>query len=186
LQPKPFGKMLAKNNNIFLIGPMGSGKTSVGKIVAKALAKEFHDTDQEIEVNTGVDISYVFDVEGETGFRKREEKIVEVITQKKNIVLATGGGAIESENNRRCLANNGFVIYLETSLEDQVLRAKPSRQRPLLQGVEPKKKLQELMHKRKSLYESIADTIVKTEGHKPRSLAQLVIENFDAHRNSKS
>jgi len=178
--------MLAKNNNIFLIGPMGSGKTSVGKIVAKALAKEFHDTDQEIEVNTGVDISYVFDVEGETGFRKREEKIVEVITQKKNIVLATGGGAIESENNRRCLANNGFVIYLETSLEDQVLRAKPSRQRPLLQGVEPKKKLQELMHKRKSLYESIADTIVKTEGHKPRSLAQLVIENFDAHRNSKS
>jgi len=178
--------MLAKNNNIFLIGPMGSGKTSVGKIVAKALAKEFHDTDQEIEVNTGVDISYVFDVEGETGFRKREEKIVEVITQKKNIVLATGGGAIESENNRRCLANNGFVIYLETSLEDQVLRAKTSRQRPLLQGVEPKKKLQELMHKRKSLYESIADTIVKTEGHKPRSLAQLVIENFDAHRNSKS
>ena len=177
--------MLAKNSNIFLIGPMGSGKTSVGKIVAKTLAKEFHDTDQEIEANTGVDISYVFDVEGETGFRKREEKLVEVITQKKNIVLATGGGAIESENNRRCLANNGFVIYLETSLEDQVLRAKPSRQRPLLQDVEPKKKLQELMHKRKSLYESIADTIVKTEGHKPRSLAQQVIENFDAHRNSK-
>ena len=177
--------MLAKNSNIFLIGPMGSGKTSVGKIIAKALAKEFHDTDQEIEANTGVDISYVFDVEGETGFRKREEKLVEVITQKKNIVLATGGGAIESENNRRCLANNGFVIYLETSLEDQVLRAKPSRQRPLLQNVEPKKKLQELMQKRKSLYESIADTIVKTEGHKPHSLAKQVIENFDAHRNSK-
>ena len=177
--------MLAKNSNIFLIGPMGSGKTSVGKIVAKALAKEFHDTDQEIEANTGVDISYVFDVEGETGFRKREEKLVEAITQKKNIVLATGGGAIESENNRRCLANNGFVIYLETSLEDQVLRAKPSRQRPLLQDVEPKKKLQELMQKRKSLYESIADTIVKTEGHKPHSLAKQVIENFDAHRNSK-
>ena len=173
------------NNNIFLIGPMGSGKTSVGKIVAKVLAKEFHDTDQEIEANTGVDISYVFDVEGETGFRKREEKLVAVITQKKNIVLATGGGAIESENNRRCLANNGFVIYLETSLEDQVLRAKPSRQRPLLQDVEPKKKLQELMQKRKSLYESIADTIVKTEGHKPHSLAKEVIENFDAHRNSK-
>ena len=177
--------MLAKNSNIFLIGPMGSGKTSVGKIIAKALAKEFHDTDQEIEANTGVDISYVFDVEGETGFRKREEKLVEVITQKKNIVLATGGGAIESENNRRCLANNGFVIYLETSLEDQVLRAKPSRKRPLLQNVEPKQKLQELMQKRKSLYESIADTIVNTEGHKPHSLAQQVIENFDAHRNSK-
>ena len=177
--------MLAKNNNIFLIGPMGSGKTSVGKIVAKALAKEFHDTDQEIEANTGVDISYVFDVEGETGFRNREEKLVAVITQKKNIVLATGGGAIESENNRRCLASNGFVIYLETSLENQVLRAKPSRQRPLLQDVDPKKKLQELMQKRKSLYESIADTIVKTEGHNPHSLAKQVIENFDAHRNSK-
>ena len=164
---------------------MGSGKTSVGKIVAKALAKEFHDTDQEIEANTGVDISYVFDVEGETGFRNREEKLVAVITQKKNIVLATGGGVIESENNRRYLANNGFVIYLETSLEDQVLRAKPSRQRPLLQDVEPKKKLQELMQKRKSLYESIADTIVKTEGHKPNGLAKQVVENFDAHRNSK-
>ena len=177
--------MLAKNSNIFLIGPMGSGKTSVGKIVAKVLSKEFHDTDQEIEANTGVDISYVFDVEGEAGFRKREEKLVAIITQKKNIVLATGGGAIESENNRRYLANNGFVIYLETSLEDQVVRAKPSRQRPLLKNVEPKKKLQEVMQKRKRLSESIADTIVKTEGHKPYSLAKEVIENFDAHRNSK-
>ena len=177
--------MLAENSNIFLIGPMGSGKTSVGKIVAKALTKEFHDTDQEIEENTGVDISHIFDVEGETGFRKREEKLVAVITQKKNIVLATGGGAIESENNRRYLANNGFVIYLETSIEDQILRAKPSKKRPLLQNVEPKKKLQELMQKRKSLYESIADTIVKTEGHKPNGLAKQVVENFDAHRNSK-
>ena len=177
--------MLENNKNIFLIGPMGSGKTSVGLIIAKTLAKEFLDTDHEIEASTGVDISYVFDVEGEKGFRKREEKLVASITQKKNIVLATGGGAIESENNRRYLANNGFVIYLETSLEDQVLRAKPSRQRPLLQDVEPKKKLQELMQKRKSLYESIADTIVNTEGHKPRSLAHQVIENFDAHRNSK-
>ena len=164
---------------------MGSGKSSVGKIVAKTLAKEFHDTDQEIEASTGVDISYIFDVEGEAGFRKREEKLVAVITQKKNIVLATGGGVIESENNRQCLTNNGFVIYLETSLEEQVLRAKPSRQRPLLHDVEPKKKLQELMQKRKSLYESIADTIVNTEGHKPHSLAQQGIENFDAHRNSK-
>lgn len=173
------------NNNIFLIGPMGSGKTSVGAIVAKILAKEFHDTDQEIEAGTGVDISYVFDVEGEMGFRKREEKLVTAITQKKNIVLATGGGAIESEKNRRCLASNGFVVYLETSLEDQVLRAKPSGKRPLLQNVDPKKKLQELMQKRKSLYESIADTIVKTEGHNSHSLAKQVIENFDAHRNSQ-
>ncbi|MEY8211366.1 MAG: shikimate kinase, partial [Gammaproteobacteria bacterium] len=107
------------------------------------------------------------------------------ITQKKNIVLATGGGAIESEKNRHCLASNGFVVYLETSLEDQVLRARPSMKRPLLQNVDPKKKLQELMHKRKSLYESIADTIVKTEGHNSHSLAKQVIENFDAHRNSK-
>ena len=177
--------MLENNKNIFLIGPMGSGKTTVGMIVAKELAKEFHDTDQEIEASTGVDISYIFDVEGEKGFRKREEKILAGITQKKNIVIATGGGAIESENNRRCLTKNGFVIYLKTTLDDQVLRAKPSRQRPLLQDVEPKKKLQELMQKRKSLYESIADTIVNTEGHKPHSLAKQVIENFDAHRNSK-
>ena len=178
--------MLENNRNIFLIGPMGSGKTTVGKIIAKDLAKEFHDTDHKIEASTGVDISYVFDVEGEAGFREREEKMVAIITQKKNIVLATGGGAIESENNRRFLANNGYVVYLKTSLDDQVLRAKPSSRRPLLQNVEPKKKLQELMQKRKSLYESIADTIVNTEGHNSHSLAKQVIENFDAHRNSKS
>ena len=176
--------MLENNINIFLIGPMGSGKTSVGKIIAKTLAKKFVDTDQEIEANTGVDISYIFDVEGESGFRKREEKLVESITQKKNIVLATGGGAIESENNRCYLESNGFVVYLETTIEDQVLRAKPNRKRPLLHNVQPKKKLEELMQKRKGLYESIADTIVNTEGHNSHSLAKQVIENFDAHRNS--
>ena len=164
---------------------MGSGKTSVGAIIAKTLSKGFVDTDQEIEASTGVDISYIFDVEGESGFRKREEKLVASITQKKNIVLATGGGAIESENNRRYLASNGFVVYLETSIEDQVLRTTPNKKRPLLQNVQPKKRLQELMQKRKGLYESIADTIVKTEGHSSRSLAKQVIENFDAHRNSK-
>ena len=176
--------MVKNNINIFLIGPMGSGKTSIGALIAKALAKEFVDTDQEIEASTGVDISYIFDVEGESGFRKREEALVASMTQKKNIVLATGGGAIESEKNRRCLASNGFVVYLETTIDDQVLRAKPSRKRPLLENVEPKKKLQELMQKRKGLYESIADTIVNTEGHNSHSLAKQVIENFDAHRNS--
>ena len=177
--------MVTNNINIFLIGPMGSGKTSIGALIAKALAKEFVDTDQEIEASTGVDISYIFDVEGESGFRKREEALVASMTQKKNIVLATGGGAIESEKNRRCLASNGFVVYLETTIDDQVLRAKPSRKRPLLENVDPKKKLQELMQKRKGLYESIADTIVNTEGHNSHSLAKQVIENFDAHRNSK-
>ena len=176
--------MVKNNINIFLIGPMGSGKTSIGALIAKALAKEFVDTDQEIEASTGVDISYIFDVEGESGFRKREEALVASMTEKKNIVLATGGGAIESEKNRRCLASNGFVVYLETTIDSQVLRAKPSRKRPLLENVEPKKKLQELMQKRKGLYESIADTIVNTEGHNSHSLAKQVIENFDAHRNS--
>ena len=176
--------MLENNKNIFLIGPMGSGKTTVGMIIAKELAKEFHDTDQEIEASTGVDISYIFDVEGEKGFRKREEKILAVITKKKNIVIATGGGAIESENNRHYLTNNGYVVYLETSLEDQVLRAKPNKRRPLLQDVDPQKKLDQLMQKRKNLYESIADTIVKTQGHNSQTLAKQVIENFDAYRNS--
>ena len=176
--------MLENNKNIFLIGPMGSGKTTVGMIVAKELAKEFHDTDQEIEASTGVDISYIFDVEGEKGFRKREEKILAVITKKKNIVIATGGGAIESENNRHYLTNNGYVVYLETSLEDQVLRAKPNKRRPLLQDVDPQKKLDQLMQKRKNLYESIADTIINTEGHSSHTLAKQVIENFDAYRNS--
>ena len=171
-----------KNNNIFLIGPMGSGKTSVGKLVANKLSKKFLDTDSEIESITGVDITYIFDIEGEAGFRKREEKVVEEATQMQNIVLATGGGAIESKNSRRCIRDNGFVVYLETNIEDQLKRVTPNNRRPLLRTSNPEQKLKELATKRKKFYESIATLVVQTKGQKPKVLAEKIIENFNAHR----
>ena len=171
-----------KNNNIFLIGPMGSGKTSVGNLVANMLSKKFLDTDSEIESITGVDITYIFDIEGEAGFRKREEKVVEEATQMQNIVLATGGGAVESKNSRRCIRDNGFVVYLETNIEDQLKRATPNNRRPLLRTRNPEQKLKELATKRKEFYESIATLVVQTKGQKPKVLAEKIIENFNAHR----
>ena len=129
-----------KNNNIFLIGPMGSGKTSVGTLVANMLSKKFLDTDNEIESITGVNIAYIFDIEGELGFRKREEKVVAEVTQRQNIVLATGGGAVESSNSRQRIKDNGFVVYLETNIEDQLKRAKPNNRRPLLKTSNPEAK----------------------------------------------
>ncbi len=161
-----------KNNNIFLIGPMGSGKTSVGKLVANKLSKKFLDTDSEIESITGVDITYIFDIEGEAGFRKREEKVVEKATQMQNIVLATGGGAVESKNSRRCIRDNGFVVYLETNIEDQLKRVTPNNRRPLLRTSNPEQKLKELATKRKEFYESIATLVVQTKGQKPKVLAE--------------
>ena len=171
-----------KNNNIFLIGPMGSGKTSVGNLVANMLSKKFLDTDSEIESITGVDITYIFDIEGEAGFRKREEKVVEEATQMQNIVLATGGGAVESKNSRRCIRDNGFVVYLETNIEDQLKRVTPNNRRPLLRTSNPEQKLKELATKRKEFYESIATLVVQTKGQKPKVLAEKIIENFNAHR----
>ena len=171
-----------KNNNIFLIGPMGSGKTSVGKLVANKLSKKFLDTDSEIESITGVDITYIFDIEGEAGFRKREEKVVEEATQMQNIVLATGGGAVESKNSRNCIRDNGFVVYLETNIEDQLKRVTPNNRRPLLRTSNPEQKLKELATKRKEFYESTANLVVQTQGQKPKALAETIIENFNAHR----
>ena len=126
------------NNNIFLIGPMGSGKTSVGAIVAKILAKEFHDTDQEIEAGTGVDISYVFDVEGEMGFRKREEKLVTAITQKKNIVLATGGGAIESEKKSTLFGEQWFCGLFGNKPRGSSLESETKREKTFIAKRGPK------------------------------------------------
>ena len=161
---------------------MGSGKTSVGIIVANMLSKKFFDTDSEIESITGVNIAYIFDIEGELGFRKREEKVVAEVTQRQNIVLATGGGAVESSNSRQRIKDNGFVVYLETNIEDQLKRAKPNNRRPLLKTSNPEQKLKELAIKRKEFYESIATLVVQTKGQKPIVLAEKIIENFNAHR----
>lgn len=146
--------------NLILIGPMGSGKTTVGKQLAKRTRMEFVDSDHMIEERCGVSISTIFDIEGEDGFRKRETKMIAELCERSNIVLATGGGAVATEENRILLRKSGFVVYLQTSIETQIARTQKTRNRPLLENVDAEKKLTELMEERGKLYEQEADLIV--------------------------
>ena len=150
---------------------MGSGKTSAAKRLSAKLNKEFIDTDLEISNITGVDINYIFDIEGEAGFRKREEAILKECVLKNNMVLSTGGGIVLSGGNRRLLKTHGVVIYLETSIDSQESRTSLTNNRPLLQNTEHKKTLQELMLTRGPLYEEIADIIINTDNKSPNKVA---------------
>jgi len=165
--------MLGKRN-IFLIGPMGSGKSAVGRLLARMVDAPFHDSDAEIEKRTGVDIPYIFEREGEPGFREREREAIEALTGTEPIVLATGGGAVLSADNRRCLAERGCVIYLQTSVEQQVQRVRHARHRPLLHTEDPEGRLRELMTVREPLYASIADITVATDGRRIQHVAEEI------------
>lgn len=154
---------MTDNTNIFLIGPMGAGKSTIGKRLAQSLNKVFKDSDHEIEFCTGVDIATIFDFEGEDGFRKREQKTIDELSAEKNIVLATGGGAVLSEINRQHLKSRGTVIYLRTSVAQQLARTSHDRNRPLLATEDPEAKLTELMQIREPLYLDTADFIVDTD-----------------------
>lgn len=164
-----------KNKNIFLIGPMGAGKSSIGKHLAKSLQKEFYDTDEEIENRTGVDICWVFDVEGEEGFRERESSVIAELTQFTNIVLATGGGSILDENNRTMLSLNGTIIYLDVSLDYQSDRTINESRRPLLRGDNRLETLKKLYYERKPLYESIADWRILTDHRTIHSITDEIM-----------
>jgi len=155
--------MLGFKQNVFLIGPMGAGKTTVGKALAKELGYTFYDSDQEIEANTGVDIAWIFDVEGEEGFRAREVATIERLCQSTGIVLATGGGVVEREENSRILASRGLVIYLQASVEQQLERTIKDRRRPLLRTGDKEKKLRELIERRHQLYKKVADYEFSTD-----------------------
>ena len=169
--------MLSKPPNIFLVGPMGSGKSAVGRSLARLLRVPFHDSDAEIERRTGVDIPLIFDKEGEAGFREREREAIESLTLLRRIVLATGGGAILLPENRTRLAENGWVVYLKTSIAQQAERVKPNRQRPLLNGVEDTAaKLRELMEVRDPLYSSIADLTVATDGRQIKAVVRDILQ----------
>jgi len=146
--------------NLILIGPMGSGKTTVGKQLAKRTRMDFVDSDHMIEDRCGVSISTIFDIEGEEGFRKRETKMLAELVDRTGIVLATGGGAIISEENRILLRKSGFVVYLKTSIETQLSRTQKNQNRPLLDDVDAEKKLTQLMDERGALYEQEADLVV--------------------------
>ncbi len=161
--------------NIILVGPMGSGKTAVGRSVARSLGKLFYDSDTEIVRRTGVDIPYIFEREGESGFREREREAIEALVTLKGIVLATGGGAILLPGNRRLLAERGCVVYLETSVDQQAQRVKQGRNRPLLSNVDPAMRLGELMAVRDPLYRSIADITVGTDGRRVKAVAEDIV-----------
>ncbi|NNM60414.1 MAG: shikimate kinase AroK [Legionellales bacterium] len=149
-------------DKIFLIGGMGAGKTTVGVKLAHILHYKFYDIDKEIEKATGVDIPWIFEIEGEEGFRKREQKILRKLANKSQIVLATGGGTILDIDNRHLLINNGLVIYLKTTVEHQLRRLTHDKRRPLLQVENRDEVLSKIMSEREPLYSSMADIIIET------------------------
>lgn len=166
--------------NIFLVGLMGAGKTSVGRALARRLHKAFFDMDQEIERATGVKIPLIFEIEGEAGFRARESRMLAELTQRRGIVLATGGGAVLSDDNRKLLAQRGTVVYLRAAVDDLWRRTRHDRNRPLLQVDDPREKLHELFAQRDPLYCEIADLIVDTGAQSVGTLAsrleQLLVQ----------
>jgi shikimate kinase len=165
--------MLTKRN-IFLIGPMGSGKTAVGRHLARLFRYTFHDSDADIEAKTGVDIPFIFEKEGEAGFRIRERETIDRLTLLTSIVLATGGGAVIDPANRRALAERGVVVYLATSVDQQIERTRHARHRPLLHDTDPEQKLKDLMTRRAALYAEIADLTVTTDGRRVQLVAEEI------------
>lgn len=172
--------------NVFLIGPMGSGKTAVGRQLARLLDLQFYDSDAEIERITGVDIPYIFEKEGETGFRQREREVIDSLTQLCGVVLATGGGAVLLPENREHLSARGAVVYLQTSIEQQLERTAQSRQRPLLRTADPEARLRELYGVRAPLYESIAAIIVDTDHRRVPSVAAEIVRQMNEQFSSRT
>jgi shikimate kinase len=167
--------------NIFLVGLMGAGKTSVGKLLARRLGKTFHDCDQEIERATGVKIPVIFEIEGEAGFRAREAKMLSELTARRDIVLATGGGAVLSADNRRRLSENGLVVYLRAAAAELWSRTRRDKNRPLLKAADPRAKLEQLFAERDPLYREVADTIVDTGSQSVGNLAHRLEQQLLQH-----
>jgi shikimate kinase len=165
--------------NIFLIGPMGAGKSTIGRQLASALAYTFKDSDQEIQRRTGVDIPTIFEFEGEAGFRQRERQVIDDLSQGERVVLATGGGAVLNEDNRRALTTRGFVVYLHCSPEQQYSRTARDRNRPLLQNSEPLQTLRELMEQRDPLYRQVADLVVSTEKRSASAVVREIRQHLE-------
>jgi shikimate kinase len=160
--------------NVFLIGPMGAGKTTIGRHLATLLHKRFVDADHEIERRTGVAIPVIFEIEGEAGFRRRESAVIGALTQEPDIVLATGGGVVLLEENRQALKQHGTVVYLRADIETLVERTRRDRNRPLLQTGDPRGRIEELLREREPIYRQIADVVVDTGQRAPASVARAI------------
>jgi len=165
--------------NVFLVGLMGAGKTTVGRLLARRLKLRFYDSDQQIERRCGVKIPVIFDIEGEAGFRVREEQAIAELTALQGIVLATGGGAVLSEENRRHLAAGGTVVYLSARPEDLFQRVRQDRNRPLLAGADPLRRLRELHAERDPLYRALADLVIETGTQSVPALARGLLERLE-------
>jgi len=171
---------MAEKRNIFLVGPMGAGKSTIGRHLADQLHLEFFDSDQEIERRTGADIAWVFDLEGEDGFRRREEGVISDLTEMQGIVLATGGGSVVSKEVRNKLSARGIVVYLETPIEKQVARTQRDKRRPLLQTEEaPRDVLVRLSEEREPMYQEVADFVVRTDEQSAKVVANQIIEKLN-------
>ena len=162
--------------NIILVGPMGAGKSTIGKNLASRLHYRFCDTDSVIEERTGADIPWIFDVEGEEGFRTRETVVLRDLLRDQSQVIATGGGIVLRSRNRDYLAKGGTVVYLTASLDQLVQRTAKDRKRPLLQVSNPRERLQQIIAERDPLYRAVADHIVITDGRGPRNVVQQIID----------
>ena len=158
---------------------MGAGKTTIGKYLAQQLKLEFADTDTEIEKRTGADIPWIFDMEGEQGFRDREQQVVAELTEWDNVVLATGGGVVLRAENRTALAGRGFVVYLHATVEEQARRTRRDRRRPLLQTDDPEETLRQLMAERDPLYREIADIVINTDGKHVKDVVREILGKLE-------
>lgn len=170
--------------NVFLIGPMGSGKTTIGRALARRLGLEFHDCDKDLESHTGASVNLIFDIEGESGFREREARMLDELTALDGVLLATGGGVIMREENRRCLRERGLVVWLRTSVEQQLKRLSRDRTRPLLQTPDRRQRLESLAAARDPLYEELADVTFQTRNRSVHWAARQLADQIRAHRDA--
>lgn len=168
-----------QRESIFLVGPMGSGKSTVGRILAEKLHYQFLDSDHVIEERTGTTIPTIFDIEGEAGFRDREQAVIEELTQLPETVLATGGGAVLRPENRRVLGARGFVVYLKSPVHALVQRTRMDRNRPLLQTDDPEAVLRKIVEEREPLYLEVADMVVETEYASVHRVVKQIMERLE-------
>lgn len=167
------------SGNLFLVGLMGAGKTTIGRQLARLTGKTFYDSDHEIEARTGVRIPVIFEIEGEAGFRVRESEMIAELATLPNIVLATGGGAVLDPNNRQVLANHGTVIYLRAGIDDILARTQHDKNRPLLQTVNPRAKLEALFAQRDPLYREVADVVIDTSRQNINTLVHRLLRQIE-------